>query len=101
MHRARRALLVRMSRYMSFRRLSSSALAVLLSTLVVATAQAGPPSGFQDSVVISGLDGPATLVFAPDGRLFIGEKASGKVKVWKNGALLGTPFLDVNTVLPP
>ncbi|MBI3769058.1 MAG: PQQ-dependent sugar dehydrogenase [Deltaproteobacteria bacterium] len=58
------------------------------------------PVGFQDTVVATGLNGPAVLAFAPDGRLFIGEHASGKIRVVKNGALLATSFLDLNTFMP-
>ena len=57
------------------------------------------PAGFQDTPVATGLDAPAVLVFAPDGRLFIGEQASGKIRVVKNGALLAAPFLDLNTYM--
>lgn len=32
------------------------------------------PKGFVDTPVLSGLTEPATLVFAPDGRLFVGER---------------------------
>jgi glucose/arabinose dehydrogenase len=59
------------------------------------------PLGFQDGVVASGLSQPATLAFAPDGRLFIGEKASGRIRVVENGALLPTPFLDLTQLVPP
>jgi glucose/arabinose dehydrogenase len=36
------------------------------------------------------------MAFAPDGRLFVAEK-DGDVRIIKQGALLGTPFLSVNT----
>ena len=32
------------------------------------------PSGFQDQVVISGLNQPTTIAFSPDGRIFVAEK---------------------------
>jgi glucose/arabinose dehydrogenase len=54
--------------------------ATAIWTLVVA-AQTSPPSGFQDSIVISGLEAPTTVRFSPDGRIFVGEK-SGIVKVF-------------------
>jgi glucose/arabinose dehydrogenase len=45
-------------------------------------AQAGTlPSGFQDDAVISGLTEPTNFAFAPDGRVFVGEK-SGVIKVF-------------------
>jgi glucose/arabinose dehydrogenase len=56
------------------------------------------PSGFSQVKVASIADGSA-MAFAPDGRLFICQKA-GKVMIIKNGTLLTTPFLtltvDVN-----
>jgi glucose/arabinose dehydrogenase len=73
--------------------------AASLAAAAPATA-AGVPTGFQDTTVASGVSQPAALGFAPDGRLFVAEKASGRLRVVKNGALLGTPFLDVTQVLP-
>ncbi len=37
--------------------------------------------------------GPVGVAWAPDGRMFIWTK-DGKVRIFKNGALLSTPFLD-------
>jgi uncharacterized repeat protein (TIGR01451 family) len=39
------------------------------------------PSGFQESIVFSGLTNPTTLSFAPDGRVFVAEKG-GLIKVF-------------------
>ena len=50
---------------------------------------------------MSGLSQPAALGFAPDGRLFFTEKASGRVRVIKNGALLDAPFFDAKDVIQP
>jgi len=36
------------------------------------------------------------VAFAPDGRLFLWEK-SGVVRVFKHGALLATPFIDLSS----
>ena len=49
---------------------------VLLAGIVAnaEVARAAIASGFQDAVVASA-SAPSTLAFAPDGRLFIGEKA--------------------------
>ncbi len=58
------------------------------------------PPGFQDGVVASALSQPAVLAFAPDGRLFIGEKASGVIRIVENGTLLATPFLDLAELVP-
>lgn len=54
-----------------------------------------PPSGFQESLFISGLFAPTAMAFAPDGRLFVAQQ-NGQLKVEKNGQLLATPFLTLN-----
>ncbi len=46
------------------------------------------------TVVATGLLNPVDFAFAPDGRIFICEK-QGTVRVFKNGALLAAPFLDL------
>ncbi len=54
-----------------------------------------PPSGFQDSLFISGLFSPTAMAFAPDGRLFVAQQ-NGQLKVEKNGQLLAVPFVTLN-----
>ena len=57
---------------------------LLLLTLLVAPTPAGAvalPSGFQQSVVFSGLVQPTAVQFASDGRVFVAEK-SGLIKVF-------------------
>ena len=39
------------------------------------------PSGFQESVIFSGLSNPTAVRFASDGRVFVAEK-SGLIKVF-------------------
>nr|WP_269149153.1 PQQ-dependent sugar dehydrogenase [Corallococcus macrosporus] len=51
-------------------------------------------SNFADSVFVSGLQGPTTMTFAPDGRLFISEK-NGSLRIVQNGQLLATPFMTL------
>jgi cysteine-rich repeat protein len=51
-------------------------------------------ANFADSVFVSGLTGPTTMTFAPDGRLFVSEK-DGPLRVVKNGQLLSTPFVTL------
>ena len=41
------------------------------------------PTGFSDSVVLSGLTNPTVLQFAPDGRIFVGQK-NGVIKVFQS-----------------
>ena len=56
-------------------------------SLVALTAKPGAaeaaslPTGFQESVVIEGLQQPTAVKFAPDGKIFVAEK-SGIVKVY-------------------
>ncbi|HVP05113.1 MAG TPA: S8 family serine peptidase [Dehalococcoidia bacterium] len=70
---------------------------VVPSSDMPVSAQAIPPvPGFEEDVVATGLDNPTTFDYAPDGRIFIAEK-TGVVKVYKNGALLPTPLIDIHT----
>src|SRR5688572_31678545 len=53
------------------------------------------PAGFQETTYVSGFDTPTAQAFAPDGRLFVLEKA-GKVRVVSSaGTLRSTPFVTV------
>jgi glucose/arabinose dehydrogenase len=76
-----------------------AALVVLLSTgalvmgLVVRPAVAAPPQDFQTTLIVGdNLDGPSGMEIAPDGRIFILERA-GTVKIVKNDQLLPQPFV--------
>src|SRR5262245_36406266 len=53
-------------------------------------------AGFSESLVASGITTPTAMEFAPDGRLFVCQQA-GPLRVIKNGQLLPTPFVTVNT----
>lgn len=53
-----------------------------------------PPTGFQTTQIIGGLNSPTAFAFAPDGRLFITELA-GVIKVYKNGQVLSAPFAEL------
>jgi uncharacterized repeat protein (TIGR03806 family) len=70
---------------------------ILLATVAGLHAATFSATGFAETQVASGLD-PTTMAFAPDGRLFVCEKP-GRVRVVKNGALLGTPFVDLSAVV--
>ncbi|MFN2446747.1 MAG: PQQ-dependent sugar dehydrogenase, partial [Vicinamibacterales bacterium] len=54
------------------------------------------PTGFTDELVVEGLTAPTAFTRLPDGRILIAEK-DGLVRVFKNGALLGTPFIDLRS----
>ena len=71
----------------------SFALFILFPSL--AQAQTFADSGFVSEVVTKLAPyQPTGLTFAPDGRIFIWQK-SGVVRIFKNGALLPTPFIDL------
>src|SRR5438046_6168163 len=66
-----------------------STAAVVLGAALVTPAGPSPaaastlPTGFRDSVVLSGLVNPTVLQFAPDGRIFVGQK-NGVIKVFQS-----------------
>lgn len=67
----------------------------ILPTAPMQKAEAAPPANFQTNQIIgSGLNGPSGFELAPDGRIFILERA-GKIKIFKNGQLLAEPFTDL------
>ena len=87
------------------RRLFSS----LLLFVSILSTNAGPvhaatvlPTDFEERAIISGLADPATMAFAPDGRLFIGERIQGRLRVavrdhgTGDWTLLPTPFATLN-----
>jgi glucose/arabinose dehydrogenase len=54
------------------------------------------PAGFSTVQQVAGLDGPTALAYAPDGRLFIAEKA-GRVRVVDaSGRLQPDPVIDIS-----
>ena len=71
---------------------------LLLPPARVARAQGGfnLPYGFIQEGVVMGLTLPTSFALAPDGRIFITEKA-GRVRVFRDGELLGDPFIDMTT----
>jgi PKD repeat protein len=78
-------------------------IALLLGSLAALVVSAAPaaraatlPSGFQESVVFSGLTNPTAVRFARDGRVFVSEK-SGLIKVFDSLAdTTPTTFADLN-----
>lgn len=62
-------------------------------------AQSTPVSGFQDTVVFSGLVNPSSIRFASDGRVFVAEK-SGIIKVFGSlTASTPTVFANLNATV--
>jgi glucose/arabinose dehydrogenase len=69
-------------------RIRATALAAFLALAVALAAAPGAgaatlPSGFSEQTVFSGLHEPVNFKFAPDGRVFVGEK-SGKILVYSS-----------------
>ncbi|MBX3325608.1 MAG: PQQ-dependent sugar dehydrogenase [Nitrospira sp.] len=75
---------------------------ILLLALNLFPAFAGPafalslPPGFVSEIVVPNLSSPTTIAFAPDGRMFIGQK-DGRVRIFQNGALSSTDFVDLSS----
>ncbi|MBI3244158.1 MAG: PQQ-dependent sugar dehydrogenase [Chloroflexi bacterium] len=79
--------------------LCAAIISALVISLIPASTQlkAAPilPAGFVTETVVAGLTGPTTVTWAPDGRMFIGQK-DGRVRVFQNGALLSTDFINIS-----
>ena len=76
--------------------------AVLALTLVAAVIAPGDaqalelPAGFSTVEQVAGLDGPTALAYAPDGRLFVAEKAGRVRVVGADGRLQPDPVIDIS-----
>jgi glucose/arabinose dehydrogenase len=81
---------------------------LFMSPGLVARATDFVPGGFSQTLVAQGLKTPTNMAIAPDGRIFVLEQQSvtvsggtegrGYVRVIKNGALLPTPFVQINNI---
>ena len=70
--------------------------AAILLALVPAATSATTPAGFEEITLVSGLDQPVAVAWAPDGRIFVAEKP-GRVRVVNaQGQLLAAPLLDLS-----
>lgn len=56
----------------------------------------GLPAGFSTVEQVAGLDGPTALAYAPDGRLFVAEKAGRVRVVGADGHLRAEPVIDIS-----
>ncbi len=74
--------------------------AVASASPAAQTITAPNPADYKLTQVVSGLTKPVLFTHAGDntGRQFIVEQ-TGKIKIWQNGAVLPTPFLDVGTLI--
>ena len=81
------------------RRVDGMCLALSLA-LTATLAAAVPSAALQTARVASGLNRPIFVTAPPgDDRLFIVEQR-GVIRILQNGALLPTPFLDINALIP-
>ena len=76
-----------LSRLVPVRRVVVVTLALLVAASLAGLSRAADasvlPSGFQDTVTLSGMTNPTVAQFAPDGRIFIGQK-NGMIKVFSS-----------------
>jgi glucose/arabinose dehydrogenase len=76
-----------LSRSETIRRAVFAMLALALVTSLAGLNRAADasvlPSGFRDTVVLSGMTNPTVVQFAPDGRIFVGQK-NGIIKVFSS-----------------
>src|SRR3712207_1734721 len=63
-------------------------------TAAATTASSTAVGGFAQDVLVSGLTNPTNFAYLPDGRILIAEQ-NGLVRLYKDGALSATPFLDL------
>src|SRR5215831_19928020 len=76
-----------LSRLVPVRRVVVVTLALLVAASLAGLSRAADasvlPSGFRDTVALSGMTNPTVAQFAPDGRIFIGQK-NGVIKVFSS-----------------
>jgi glucose/arabinose dehydrogenase len=63
-------------------------------TKEIVAAPTAPPGFINESFISTGLNLPTAIAFAPGNTVFIAEKR-GVVRVWRQGALLAAPFIDI------
>lgn len=60
---------------------SAFACLALVAPSAAAAAPSDLPQGFTETVVLDGLESPASFAFAPDGRMFFSERIAGHLRV--------------------
>ncbi len=71
---------------------------IVLGAPAIGSAQVADPYGFKIDVVARGLAGPVALAAAPDGRIFVAERQSGRIRVIENRVLLPDPLVTLTGV---
>lgn len=59
------------------------------------------PPGTVKETFVTGVDFPAAMAFAPDGRLFFTEVQTGRIRIVQNGVLLPSPFYTFDVAQQP
>src|SRR5207247_8151531 len=70
---------------------------LVLSVLLVDAPPVAAPSGTLHTV-LTGLNFPTAFRFADDGRIFLLERFTGKIRIVENGSLLPPPFYTLANV---
>src|SRR5437870_3602063 len=55
------------------------------------------PAGFEEQTLAGGVTGPTAVAFAPDGRMFVAEKAGRVRVVTADGTLPPLPLIDLSS----
>lgn len=79
--------------YVDLSRAFAAAFSIAFASLSVA--QAPPPGFTYETVVQGGLDSATAMAFAPDGRLFLTERVTGRIRVIQNGVLQAAPWATI------
>jgi glucose/arabinose dehydrogenase len=75
---------------------------LLIAALAPLALHAAPvrtvPAGYVETTLATGLSRPVALAFLPGARLLIGEQYTGQIRMFKNGAVLPTPYATISPV---
>ena len=66
------------------------ALAITAVTAAASPAAPAAPAGFTSQIMVNFVNGPVSLAFLPDGRLFIAEQIDHQVRLWTGGGFPST-----------
>jgi glucose/arabinose dehydrogenase len=69
---------------------------IALLACISSAAAATLPANFEERTVVSGLTQPTNVAWAPDGRMFVAEKAGRVRVVTAAGVLLAKPLVDIS-----
>ncbi len=83
---------------LSMRTLPFMAVAMLLALPASARPRMTVPAGYTETTLTTSLQRPVALAWIPGGRLLIAEQYTGAIRVFKNSALLATPFATISPI---